>query len=341
MAQPTQTCIAFVTGATGLVGSHLVERLVKEGLRPRCLVRTSSDTSLLKALGVDFAIGDVTDPPEKLRQAIGDCRTVFHVAAMVDDWAPRETMVRVNVDGTRNLLEACAGLAALEKFVLVGSMVVLGMGPQNNLDETAPMVHTGDNYNYTKILAEELALGYARGKNVPVVVCRPPYIYGERDKQFFPRLFEPLRSGRFKFIGDGNQPLTLICVHNLVEALLRASQVADAVGEVFLVTDGESISRRELVEMVCREMGYRMPRRHVPLWFAKPALPFVEWFAKVRGQPPILNRFKMKFMATPMTFNISKARRVLGYAPLEPVRTSLQKTIRWYREHHPEMAAKA
>ena len=331
--------IAFVTGATGLVGSHLVEQLVAQGVRPRCLVRQTSDTALLEQLGVERVTGDVTDPPDRLRDLIGDAETVFHCAAMVDDWASREAMMRVNVEGVQHMLDACTGLPGLRRFVMVGSMVVLGMGPQNNLDETAPLVHTGDNYNYTKILACEAALSAARQRGVPVVICRPPYIYGPRDRQFFPRLFESLKSGQFKFIGDGNQPITLVYVLNLVRALILASKADLDPGEVFLVTDGESITRRELVELACEGMGYPMPTDHVPLMVARVAMPVVELLAKMKHERPILNRFKMKFMTTPMTFNIDKARSRLGYEPVEPLRDSLRKTIRWYREHHPEMAA--
>lgn len=332
------TSSAFVTGATGLVGSHLVQRLVAEGIAPRCLVRQTSDTSLLEQLGVQCVVGDVTDPPERLRELIGEASKVFHCAAMVDDWVSREAMVRVNVDGVRNMLEACRGLQTLERFVMVGSMVVHGMDDQINLDETAPLVHTGDNYNYTKILSCQLAIEYARNHGLPVVLCRAPYIYGPRDQQFFPRVIEALRSGRFKYIGDGNRPLTIVYVKNLVEALVLASRKPVAKGEVFLITDGESLTRRELVEMICEGMGYAKPQNHVPLAVARMLLPLVEWLGKVRHKRPILNRFQMKFMTTPLTFNITKARQVLGFRPLEAPRESLRKTILWHREHHPAMA---
>lgn len=334
------TPTVFVTGATGLVGSHLVEQLLADGRRPRCLVRATSDIQLLGSLPVERVTGDVTDPPEKLRELIGDAETVFHCAAMVDDWAPRDAMMKVNVDGVRNMLDACADLPTLRRFVMVGSMVVFGMGPQNHLDETAPLVHTGDNYNYTKILACEMAMRYAHEKAVPVAICRPPYIYGPRDRQFFPRLFESIRDGQFKFIGDGNQPITLVYVRNLTHALILASRADLTPGELFLVTDGQSVTRRELVEMICEETGCPMPKDHVAVPVARIGMPIIELVARIRHKRPILNRFKMKFMTTPMTFNIAKAQSVLGYEPVEPPRESLRKTIRWYSEHHPEMVPK-
>ena len=121
-----------------------------------------------------------------------------------------------------------------------------------------------------------------------------------------------------------------------VHALYPAPR--EAKGEVFLITDGESLTRRELVEMICEGMGHAKPQNHVPLAVAKMLLPLVEWLGKVRHKRPILNRFQMKFMTTPLTFNIAKAQRVLGFRPIEAPRESLRKTILWHREHHPEMA---
>ena len=161
--------LAFVTGATGMVGGHLVEKLIQQGRPVRCLVRKSSDVSLLTPLGVELVYGDITDDPQKLAELIGDAQTVYHCAAMVDDWADREVMMRVNVTGTENMLKACVGKISLVKFSMVGSMVVHGMGEQNYIDETAPLVHTGDNYNYTKILTYEVAMKYAHQDRKSVV----------------------------------------------------------------------------------------------------------------------------------------------------------------------------
>jgi nucleoside-diphosphate-sugar epimerase len=107
-----------------------------------------------------------------------------------------------------------------------------------------------------------------------------------------------------------------------------------------MITDGESVTRRELVQMICDEVGCEMPKDHVALGVVKIGMPIVELVAKLRGKRPIINRFKLKFMSTPMTFDIGKARRLLGFEPVEPPRESLRKTIQWYAEHHPEMLPK-
>ncbi|NOZ20828.1 MAG: NAD-dependent epimerase/dehydratase family protein [Planctomycetes bacterium] len=331
---------AFVTGATGMVGSHLVERLVSEGYQVRALVRETSHTRFLEQIdGVELFTGDLAGDADRFKPMVEGMEYIFHIGANVDDWGDRDEMVRINVDGLRHLMDAC-DTNTLKRFVFVGSMAVLGMGTQDNLDESAPYVHTGDNYNYTKIEAETLAMNYAKEKDFPIVVIRPPYIYGPRDRQFFPRVCTALRDGIFKYIGDGNNPFELVYALNVVEALLLAATKKEAVGQLYMITDGKPITRRELVELICDVMGYDKPEKCVPAWLAKTLCPIFEFFGKLKGKgdPPLLNRFKLKFMYPSMTFNITKAKKELGYGPPHESREALRKTLEWFKENHPEMA---
>ena len=338
----TTAPLAFITGATGMVGSHLARRLLDEGWRVRALARATSDTALLKSWGVDLVQGDVGDAAGSLAPYLGDVDYVFHCAAMVSDWAPLEEMVRVNVAGTRHLAEAAVAAGRLKRFVYLSSMVVFGMHPQRNLDESAPLIHTGDNYNLTKIRAEELMHQFIRERGLPAAILRPPYIYGSRDRQFLPRVIGSLQSGRFKFIGSGRQPISLVHVENLVDALLAAAVRPEAVGQVCLITDGEAITRLRLLEIICEETGYALPRRHVPTWLVRLACPVIEMMHSLSKseEPPLVNKFRLKFMATPLTYNIDKARRVLGYAPKLGTEAALRKTVAWFRENHPELMPK-
>jgi nucleoside-diphosphate-sugar epimerase len=334
--------LAFITGATGMVGSHLARRLLDEGWRVRALVRASSDTTLLKEWGVELAEGDVGDEAAAFKPHMAGVDTVFHCAAMVSDWAPLGDMMRVNVQGTRHLAEAALTAGGIRRFVYLSSMVVLGMHPQRDLDETAPFIHTGDNYNLTKIRAEELVREMVRERGLPAVILRPPYIYGPRDRQFLPRVLENLQKGVFKFVGSGLNPITLVYVANLVEALVRAARVEEAVGETFLITDGEAVTRVRLMEIICEETGYPLPRTHVPEWLVRLACPLLELGKAISRskEPPLVNKFRLKFMATPLTYNISKARRVLGYAPRQGTEAGLRETLAWFREHHKELMPK-
>ena len=331
----------YVTGGTGLLGSHLVERLLAEGYRVRVLVRETSDTSFLETLDVELVHGDITDAPEELARGMGDATKVFHCAAYIDDWGPREKMVDINVGGLRNVLEA-ARAADVRRFVFLGSLAVYGGGDQVDLDESSPFVETGDNYNHTKIECERVLREFARETGLPAVSIRPPYVYGPRDRQLFPRVCGLLRDREWAYLSGGTVPFTLAYALNVVEACLLAATCDDVAGEAFIVTDDEAITRRELVEILCDEMGYERPTKSVPRGLAKALCPICEGAARLfhARQPPRLNRFRYKFAASHLTFDISKARRVLGYEPKYETRDSVRATARWFRENRTDLLPK-
>ncbi len=322
----------LVTGATGLVGSHLVEEILAS--HPECqvriLARPSSDRSVFAGKPVEVALGDLAEPGT-LRAAVEGVGIVFHCAAFVSDWASREEMVKINVEGLRHLLDACVD-AGVGRFVEVSSMVVLGADRQDNLDETAPYVLTGDLYNYTKIEAEKMVLDYGKKKGLPVTVIRPPYIYGPRDRQLLPRVLSVLKEKKFVYIDGGNNPFHLVFVRNLVQALLLAAKSPAAVGQTYHITDGVGITRRELVEFIADELGYPKPAKSIPLWLAKAVCGLMEIAGKITKskKPPLLNRFRLKFMSAYITFNIDKARKELGYHPAAQ-KICLKETLDWYK----------
>jgi len=330
--------IAYVTGGTGFVGSHLVERLVQEGYHVRALVLEHEDASFLERLGVELLRGDITDSADKLRAGFEGVTHVFHCAGWVDDWAPRKHMVAVNVHGLRNVLKACS-TADLQRFVFVGSIMVYGAGDQIDLDESAPFVGTGDNYNYTKIQCERVVREFVHRRGVPAVVLRPTYIYGERDNHFLPRVLRSLQHGHWIFLSGGKMPFTLVHVQNLVDACVLAATREEAVGEGFIITDGESITRRELMELVCEELDCEMPWLSLPRHAALPLLMLDIVLAKVLAwdRPNLINRFLYHFAGCRLTFDISKARRLLGYEPKRPTPASLRTATRWFKENRPDL----
>jgi len=329
---------AYVTGATGFVGSHLVERLAGEGWRVKALVRPSSDVSLLKTLGVALVPGDVTDATDALRAGLADATHVFHCAAYVSDWGERERMRAVNVEGLRHVLEAVPA-ETLERFVFLGSCVVYGGGDQCELDESAPFVETGDGYNMTKIACERLLRTFARERNLATVSLRAPYVYGPRDRHFLPSVIAALEDGSWKYLDGGRRPFTLVHVSNVVDACVLAATCDDATGQGFIITDGESITRRELVDILCEELGVDPPSGSVPRWLAKALCPVYEGLARLFGakRAPRINRFRLKFASAHMTFDVSKARRVLGCAPKHATREGLREAARWFRDNRPDL----
>ncbi len=330
--------IAYVTGGTGLLGSHLVERLVADGWAVRALVREGTEAAALAGQGVEVFRGDITQRADSLAVGMRGATHVFHCAAYVDDWGPREKMLEVNVEGVRHVLEA-ARAADVARVVHIGSLAVYGNGDQRDIDETSPFVATGDNYNYTKIECARAVREFARETGLPVVTLVPPYIYGPRDRQFFPRVCAALRDGQWVYIDRGERPFTPVYVLHLVEACVRAATAEGAGGESFIITDGRSITRRRLVEILCDELGYERPAKSIPRWAARALLPLFEGAARLRGakEPPRLNTFRYKFMAVHLTFDVSKARRVLGWTPQFHTEDALRRTARWFRDSRPDL----
>jgi nucleoside-diphosphate-sugar epimerase len=322
----------LVTGATGCVGSNLVEELVRKGHGVRALVRPGSDARFLEEQGVETVRGDLADAGS-LRTAVRGVDAVFHCAAMVSDWADLEQMRAVNVRGLERLLSASAD-AGVKRFIYMSSMVVLGMGRQANLDERAPYVLTGDNYNRTKIEAEKLALKFGAGKRLAVTIVRAPYVYGPRDRQMFPRILKYLKNGRYSYISGGENPFTLVYAKNLADGLIRAAEHPKAAGEIYNIADAEPVTRRELIERISGEMGIKKPTRSIPYPLASVLCRLFEtgaWMLRLKT-PPLLNRFRLKFMYTHLTFDISKARRELGYGPDISFDDAIRATVKWFRE---------
>jgi 2-alkyl-3-oxoalkanoate reductase len=323
---------ALVTGATGMVGINLIEALAKEpGFQVVALVRPSSDVSVLPKEGVEYRHGDMADA-RSLADVCEGIDLVFHCAALVSDWGMREEMIRVNVTGLLALLESAAK-HGVKRFVLVSSMAVLGNLPQNNVDESAPHVVTGDNYNYTKMEAEKLAQRFGKERGLPTVILRPPYIYGPHDRQFFPRIITAIERGKFMYLGTGESPISLCYVGNLVDALIRAARTEAAAGRLYHITDGAPVTRRQLVQFLSDELGLLRPQKKLPLGVAKVLMHLMETKAKLTGakEAPLLNRFRVKFLSTPLTFSIRRAQEELGYGPLFTFQAGMENTLKWFK----------
>ncbi len=308
--------LIFITGATGLVGGHVAEEALKRGHRVRALVRQSSDTRWLDQLGVERVIGDLEDA-NSLREGATGADWVFNCAAKVGDWGPLDEFRRLNVEALRLLLEVACD-AGVQRFVHVSSLGVYEGRDHHGTDETVPPASNSlDAYTRSKTEAEALVLDYHRKRGLPAAIVRPGFIYGERDRTVLPKLLLNLRRGTFAYFGSGEQVLNCIYVKNLVEGIFLAAESPAAVGEVFNLTDGEPVSKKDFVGRVAALAGLRPPTRHIPLRLARFLANLVEGAAKLRGakNPPLINKARFKFLGLNLDYSIEKARRVLGYRP--------------------------
>jgi nucleoside-diphosphate-sugar epimerase len=323
----------LITGATGFVGGHLAEACKARGLAVSTIARPHSDTGLLERLGVTLHRGDLADA-RLLERALEGVEVVLHCAAKVGDWGPVEDYRAVNVEALRGLLEACKG-RPLRRFVHLSSLGVYAARHHHGTDESEPLpAHHIDGYTQTKVEGEQVVLRYHREHRLPVVVLRPGFIYGTRDRTVLPRLITSLREGKVRYLGGGTRALNSIYIGNLVEAVFLAVEQPQAVGQVYNLTDGEFVSKRRFIEAVAEGMGLEKPQRSVPLWLARILARWLEGRARRRGasQPPLLTQARLKFLGLNLDFSIDKARRELGYQPRFGFDQGIQETMAWYRQ---------
>jgi nucleoside-diphosphate-sugar epimerase len=330
----TDRDLVLVTGATGLVGSHVAEQARNRGYQVRALVRQPSQASDLSRWGVELVAGDMTNR-DSLTRATSGATVIVHCAAKVGDWGPTSDYRIVNVDGLRHLLEAAASSATLRRFVHISSLGVYPARDHYGTDEFEPVSTTGiDGYTLTKVEAENLVRDHIRDHRLPAVILRPGFIYGPRDRTILPRLLARLKNGGFKFLGTGRQLLNNTYVGNLVEAILLAIEKDNVVGELFNVSDDRLVSRREFIGAICQNAGLPMPTKAVPLPVAKLLASLMEGVYRALGkqEAPLLSSARIKFLGLNLDFSIDKARRELGYQPSTDFKEAMRLTIAWCRE---------
>ena len=304
---------AFVTGGSGFVGRNLIRHLRARGDEVRALVRSSGSARIVTELGAVPAMGDLDDVAAMQRGMAG-CDTVFHAAAEVSEWAPREQFQRVNVAGTANVLAAARG-AGVRAFVHVGTEAALCDGtPLVDVDETRPLpARALPRYPQTKNEAERLVIA-ANAPGLRTVVVRPRFIWGNDDTSVLALLAGAVRAGRFMWIDGGRYPTSTTHVDNVCEGLLLAAEKGRG-GEPYFVTDGPPVELREFVTQLLATRGVDPGSRSVPRAVALLFAAVAEWIwdtFNLRSPPPA-QRVAVRLFGEPVTVSDAKARRELGY----------------------------
>jgi nucleoside-diphosphate-sugar epimerase len=323
----------LITGATGFVGGHLAEACVRKEHSLGAIVRPSSDVRELEKLGAVLYRGELGDAA-LLRQAVADADVVVNCAAKVGDWGPVDEYRRTNVGSLRVLLEACKG-QALTRVIHMSSLGVYAARHHHGTDETTPPASQHrDGYSQSKVEAEALALRFYRDFGVPVVVLRPGFVYGPRDRTVMPRIIDGLRHNRLRYPGGGEQALNTIFVNNLIDAVFLAVEQDAAVGQVYNLTDGEFVSKRRFIESIADALGLPHPTRKPPLWLAWFVTLCCEKLAKLRRakEAPLFNFTRLKFLGYNLDFSIEKATRELGYRPRVNFEEAMGETMDWYKK---------
>lgn len=324
----------LITGATGLLGSHIAEQLVAAGQRVRVLVRGNSDTKLLDSLGVEKAPGDVTDAAS-LEAAFDGVERVYHAAAQVGDWGPWDRYVAVTIQGTVNML-AAAKRARVKRFLQVSSISAYGHpdGAGLVLDETAPLgvnLHKWSYYSRAKVEAEKLAWAAHAAGDVPVTVVKPSWLYGPRDRASMPRLIRAIRAGKAKLIGDGTNRLNLTHAANEAEGCILAATMEKALGQNYNLSNDGVITQGEYFNAIAAAVGAKPVTRSVPYKVARTAAFMFELFGHMFAckKPPLVTRYAVWLMGRRCFFSCEKARRELNWQPRIGYEKGIVEAVQW------------
>lgn len=324
----------MVTGATGFLGGHLIEALLERGHVVVAMARKDSDTRLLDPLKVEIRRADLTDL-ESLDEVVKGAEAVVHLAAYYTFSGKREMYEKVNVEGTKRLMEAMLR-NGVRRLLYCSSTEAMGPTPSGMADESSEC-HPFYEYGRSKLRAERLVRDYA-AKGMEHVILRPSGIYGPRNIEdvsyWFITTFANSLASRM-IIGDGKKVLQFVHVKDVVQAFILALEGFErAKDQTFIITDSRAYSYEEIYGIMARIFEKKPPRRHVPITLAKTMVAPVQLFNWLRRKPNFLWRVRtMDTFKVDRNYSIAKARRDLGYEPKHPLPEGLRETATWYKEN--------
>ena len=326
--------LALVTGGTGFIGSHVVRRLVAQGLTVRCLARAEGNRRNLEGLPVEMAIGDLQNA-ESLQRAVQNCEYVFHLAADYRLWVrDPEAMDRVNIDGSRHLFEA-SRQAGVRRIIFTSSVSAIGRPYQNGSlgigNET--MDPTDDQlvgpYKRSKYLADKMARDYA-AKGYPIVIVNPSTPIGDRD-------VKPTPTGKMivdflnrKMPGYVDTGLNFIDVEDVASGHWLAAQ-RGRVGERYILGN-RNLSLKQFLDLLAEVSGLPAPRFKIPYAVAWIAGAMSTGLSHFTHKEPAIPLNGVRMAHEPMYYDPFKAVSELGL-PQTPLGLALEQSVRWFREN--------
>jgi nucleoside-diphosphate-sugar epimerase len=314
----------LVTGGTGFLGSHLASALLARGHRVRLMGRDFSGVAALLARGASPIAADLRDRAAVMAACAG-ADAVFHVGALSAAWGRRADFHAINVGGTAAVIAGCRGHGIGRLIYVSSPSVVFDGRDHRDLTEAAPYPRRfASVYSLTKKLGEDLVNA---ATDLQTVILRPKAIFGPGDRALLPRMIAAARQGRLPQVGDGRNLVDLTYVENVALALLLALDADAVIGKTYTITNGEHVRLWEVIRLVLRRLGLPDRLRPLPLGVALAAAGAMELRAALSGREPLLTRYTAAILGRTQTYDISAARRDLGYAPHISVAEGIEYTL--------------
>ena len=321
-----RTKLALVTGASGFVGSHLVEDLTRRGWKVRALVHSRT---LPPGIPAERIRGDIQDFG-LMQRILEGVEVVFHLASALGfSRIGREKFFRINAQGTETVLRA-AKRAGVKKIVHYSSAGVLGHVPSNTAADETHALNPRDLYDRSKLEGERIALRFAV-EGLDLVVVRPGWVYGPGDRRTY-KLIKAVAGRRFFLPGSGRTLQTPVHVQDLIagtELCLERGRP----GEIYHLAGGEALTVREMVAAVARAAGQQPPRLRLPLLPVKVAAWLMDRAFSLAKKEAPLSPSRLAFFIHPKPLSIAKAVAELDYAPQIRFEEGMRQTVGWYKDN--------
>lgn len=328
----------LVTGATGFIGQRLVRKLVLQGNNVKCLVRRTSDVSVLEQFDCQIVYGDTVEEPDSVANALDNVRTVYHLAALTHTVYSRD-LIRINEQGTRNVLDACSGMEAPPTAVIVSSLAAVGPSNGSQLHDEEGTRNPVSFYGRSKAASELASFEYAG--RVPISIVRPPIVLGGGDRQGLEMFRIIDRSGWHFVPGFFNRVYSVIHVDDLVDALIHVANQGKRLTPsshsrgIYFASSPETFTYSQLGRMIGQALGRRRTR---VLKIAKPVMWTVAMINEVKArlsqsaQFVNIDKFHEAFAGS-WACSSEKIESEVGFRITTTMLERLKQTAKWYRQH--------
>ena len=321
----------LVTGATGLLGGHLLKELQQRGEEIRALVLPVENADNLLKQGIEVVRGDITDACT-LEPAVKNIELVFHLAGMMGVWRPLADYRLANVNGSENLYKA-AQKAGVRRFVHTSSHTVYGLGYARFLTENDPLRPDPDPYSLTKAEGDRLMRRLLLTSSVETVILRPGTFFGPGDRLHFGRMAQKMKDGKGVIIGRGDNALPFCYVTDVVQGFLLAAYHDKAPGNVYNITNDRPLTQQEMFDAIADAVGGVRPTRHLPyLPVYYGAIAAEKVVAPATRTKPLVTQLGAMMFGSDNKHSVEKARCELGFEPKVDLHEGIKRAAEWFNE---------
>lgn len=323
----------LVTGATGFIGRHLIPGLKSRYSDVYAFVRRTSNTSFIQEFGVPLRYGDLLDK-DSIKEGIKDIDIIIHLGALMSnkDYLPREEFYKVNVLGTKNLIEESSG--KIRQFIHISTVGVYGATDEFGVDESCPYGSRLSDYEYSKAESERVIMDFASRQKFPYSILRLGQLYGPYMYYGWPEIFERIEKRHMFILGKGDKLLHLTYISDVICGIMLVIENQKCINQIFNICAQKAHSLKEIFYTIAEKLNKPFPKSIpvFPVYLIASLLEALPYRIKKKFSLKYVSLHRLSFFCQHRVYKIDKAREVFNYNPQIDLYTGIEKTIKWYLE---------